>query len=160
VASSAEDARADADLRAFVAGGVAIGVATCDETLHPFFARGFGPELSADGQRLRLCVTAPADSAVRANLERGCPIAIGFSPPTIARAVQMKGSVEAIGELDEADRQRMARHLDEFIVEAGQFGVAETLVRRFAAAVDCVAVTYAIEEVFDQTPGPSAGHRR
>jgi len=143
-----------------VAGGVAIGVATRDDTLRPFFARGFGPELSAGGQKLRLCVTAPAGSAVRASLEPGRPIAIGFSPPTGARAVQMKGSIEGTGELDEGDHERMVRHLDAFIVEAGHFGVAEPLVRRYAAAVDCVAIMCAIDEIYDQTPGPTAGQRR
>jgi hypothetical protein len=160
VASPAADPRADADLAAFIAGGVAIGVATCDESLRPFFARGFGPELAEQGRLLRLCVTAPAGSDARRTLERGCRIAIGFSPPTVARAVQMKGTVETLAELDAADRERMARHLEAFIVEAAHFGIAESLVRRYAAAVDCVAVTCAIDEVYNQTPGPTAGQRR
>jgi hypothetical protein len=154
------DPRADADLAAFVGSGVAIGIATCDEALRPSFARGFGPHLSADGTTLRLCVTAPDGSAVRANLERGCRIAIGFSPPTVARAVQLKGTVESTAELDAADRERMARHLDAFVVEVAHFGISEPLIRRYAAAVECVAVTCAIDEVYDQTPGPNAGRRR
>ncbi len=143
-----------------MASGVAISVATSDEDLRPCFARGFGPDLAEDGRSLRLCVTAPPGSGVRANLERRCRIAIGFSPPTIARAVQLKGVVETVGELELADRRRMARHLGAFIAEAEQMGMSEPLVRRFAAAVDCVAVTCAVDEVYDQTPGPTAGQRR
>jgi hypothetical protein len=155
-----EDPRADPDLAVFVAGGVAIGIAVCDERLRPYYARGFGPELSPDGRALRLAVTAPPGSEIRRLLEDGCRIAIGLSPPTVARAVQMKGVVQATAELGEHDRERMARHLDAFVAEAASVGMAEPLVRRFAAAVECVAVTCAIDEVYDQTPGPTAGKRR
>ena len=57
----------------FIHGGVAVGVATRDDDLRPEFARGWGPEVSADGRSLRLCVTAPEGSRMRANLraERG-----------------------------------------------------------------------------------------
>ena len=143
-----------------MASPVAIGVATCDEALRPYFARAFGPELSADGRILRLCVTAPPGSAFRANLERRCRIAIGFSPPSVARAVQMKGTVTATEELDAADRERKARHLEAFIDDAGRVGMSESLIRRYEAAVECVAVTCAIDEVYDQSPGPNAGRRR
>ena len=75
----------------FIHGGVAVGVATRDDDLRPEFARGWGPEVSADGRSLRLCVAAPEGSRMRANLERNGAVAVGFSPPTIARAVQVKG---------------------------------------------------------------------
>ena len=153
------DPRADADLAAFVASGAAFAVATSDEDLRPSLARGFGPELAGDGCSLRLCVTATPGSDVLANLERRCRIAIGFSPPSIARAVQLKGAVESVGELEPADRERMARHLEAFVAQAELVGMPESLIRRFAAAVDCVAVTCAIHEVYDQTPGPNAGRR-
>jgi hypothetical protein len=56
----------------FIQGGVAVGVATRDDDLRPEFARGWGPEVSADGRSLRLCVTAPEGSRMRA----------GFTPST------------------------------------------------------------------------------
>jgi hypothetical protein len=138
-----EDPRADPDLAVFVAGGVAIGVSVCDERLRPYYARGFGPELSPDGRALRLAVTAPPGSEIRRLLAGGCRIAIGFSTPSVARAVQMKGAVE-----------------DAYDAEATSIGMSEPLLRRFAAAVECVTVTCAIDEVYDQTPGPTAGKRR
>jgi hypothetical protein len=70
----------------FIHGGVAVGVATRDDDLRPEFARGWGPEVSADGRSLRLCVAAAEGSRMRANLERNGAVAVGFSPPTIARA--------------------------------------------------------------------------
>ena len=63
----------DPDVVEFIHGGVAVGVATRDDDLRPEFARGWGPEVSADGRSLRLCVSAPEGSRMRANLvgERG-----------------------------------------------------------------------------------------
>ena len=81
----------DPDLVALVHGGVAISVATRDADLRPAVTRAWGPEVSADGLTLRLCVDAPAGSATRANLEGNGAIAVGFNPPTIARALQIKG---------------------------------------------------------------------
>jgi hypothetical protein len=70
----------------FIHGGVAVGVATRDDDLRPEFARGRGPEVSADGRSPRLCVTAPEGSRMRANLELNGAVAVGFSPPTILSA--------------------------------------------------------------------------
>ena len=81
----------DPDVVELVHGGVAIGVATRDDDLKPEFARASGASVSADGRSLRLCVTAPEGSRVRSNLEQNGAVAVGFSPPTIARAVQVKG---------------------------------------------------------------------
>ena len=82
----------DPALVEFIQGGVAVGVATRDDDMRPEFARGWGPEVSADGRSLRLCVAAPEGSRMRANLGRNGAVAVGFSPPTIARAVQVKGA--------------------------------------------------------------------
>jgi Pyridoxamine 5'-phosphate oxidase len=143
----------------FIHGGVAVGVATRDDGLRPEFARGWGPEVSADGQSLRLCVTAPEGSRMRANLERNGAVAVGFSPPTIARAVQVKGVATQVGEPEAADLERVERHLRSFVAEAARIGAPEELSRRMFTGAGLLSVELAIEEVFDQTPGPTAGRR-
>jgi Pyridoxamine 5'-phosphate oxidase len=145
---------------AFIHGGVAVGVATRDHDLKPEFARGWGPEVSADGRSLRLCVAAPEGSRVRGNLERnGAALAVGFSPPTIARAVQVKGVATVVGEPEAADLERVERHVRSFVVEAERVGAPAELSRRMFVGTGLVAVRLSIEEVFDQTPGPTAGRR-
>jgi Pyridoxamine 5'-phosphate oxidase len=143
----------------FIQGGVAVGVATRDEDLKPEFARGWGPEVSADGRSLRLCVTAPEGSRMRANLERNGAVAVGFSPPTIARAVQVKGVVAATREADAADLERVERHVRSFIAEAAGVGAPPELSERMFVRTGLVSVHFSIDEVFDQTPGPTAGRR-
>jgi hypothetical protein len=143
----------------FIHGGVAVGVATRDDDLRPEFARGWGPEVSADGRSLRLCVAAPEGSRVRANLERNGAVAVGFSPPTIARAVQVKGVAAVVGEPEESDLERVERHVRSFVAEAERIGAPVELSRRLFVGTGLVVLSFSIDEVFDQTPGPTAGRR-
>ena len=149
----------DPEVVAFIQGGVAVGVASRDDDLKPEFARGWGPEVSADGRSLRLCVTAPEGSPMRANLERNGALAVGFSPPTIARAVQVKGVATMVSEPEAADLERVERHLRSFVAETEQIGASAELSRRMLVRTGLVAVQFSIDEVFDQTPGPTAGRR-
>ncbi len=140
--------------------GVAAGVGTRDAELRPSFTRGWGPEVSADGSTLALCVIAPSGSPTRANLEDNGAIAVGFSPPTIARALQIKGTTVSVGAPSPEDLERAQRHLRKFSVEAEQIGIPERVSRRiFGVPADFASVTLLIEEVFDQTPGAGAGRR-
>ena len=143
----------------FIQGGVAVGVATRDGDLRPEFARGWGPEVSADGRSLRLCVTAPEGSRMRTNLERNAAIAVGFSPPTIARAVQVKGVATVVREPEADDLERVERHVGLFVAEAARIGAPAELSRRMFVRSGLVLVGFSIDEVFDQTPGPTAGRR-
>jgi hypothetical protein len=143
----------------FIHGGVAAGVATRDDDLKPEFARGWGPEVSADGRSLALCVSAPEGSPMRANLERNGAVAVGFSAPTIARAVQVKGVAAAVGEPDAADLERVERHVRSFVAECERVGVPPEVAERMFVGTGLVAIRFSFDEAFDQTPGPTAGRR-
>lgn len=147
----------DADLVGFVHSGVAVAVATRDESLVPAFTRGWGPAVSSDGRSLTLCVIAARGSQTRANLETNGAIALGFSPPPIARAVQLKGIAVSVGEPDAAALARAERHLDAFCAEAAKVGHPAELPRRLFQRAELVAVTLSVDQVFDQSPGPNAG---
>lgn len=147
----------DAEVAAFVQGGVAAAAATRDEHLVPAFTRAWGPEVSRDGRSLKLCVTAPVGSRTRANLEANGALAVAFSPPTIARAVQLKGTVTSMREPTAEEVARAERHLDAFCAETEQVGHPPDLPRRMFAASDLVTVVLPVDEVFDQSPGPNAG---
>ena len=149
----------DPDVVGFIHGGVAVGVATRDDALRPEFARGWGPEVSADGGSVRLCVSGPEGSRMRANLVGNGAVAVGFSPPTIARAVQVKGVVTRVGEPEAADLERVERHVRSFVAEAERVGAPAELSERMFVRLGLVTVQFSIDEVFDQTPGPTAGRR-
>jgi pyridoxamine 5'-phosphate oxidase-like protein len=143
----------------FIHGGVAVGVATRDDDLRPEFARGWGPEVSADGRSVTLCVSAPEGSRVRANLERNGAVAVGFSPPTIARAVQVKGVATVVGRPEAGDLERVERHVRSFVAEAERIGAPAELSQRMFVGTGLVSIHFLVDEVFDQTPGPTAGRR-
>ena len=96
---------------------------------------------------------------MRANLERNGAVAVGFSPPTIARAVQVKGVATRVGEPEAADLERVERHFRSFVAEAARIGAPPELSQRMFVRPGLVAVQFSIDEVFDQTPGPTAGRR-
>jgi predicted GNAT family acetyltransferase len=104
-------------------------------------------------------VDAPSGSATRANLEVNGPIAVGFNPPTIASALQIKGIASSVLEPLRDELKRAERHFVAFCVEGEKVGVSESLLRRTFAPGDLVSVTFSIDEVFDQTPGAGAGRR-
>lgn len=149
----------DAELAAFVHGGVAVVVATRDESHVPGVTRGWGPEVSSDGRSLTVCVDARSVTETRSNLEGNGSIAVSFSPPTIARALQVKGVVTRLGEPDAEALERVERHVEAFCAEVEQIGIAAALARRMIEGSDLVSVTLSVDEVFDQTPGPTAGKR-
>lgn len=144
---------------AFVHGGAAVSIATRDAMFRPDFTRGWGPQVSEDGRELVVCVTASPGSASRSNLEENGAVAIGFSPPTAARALQIKGSVSELREPARAQLERAERHLEAFVAETGTLGFPPELARRLYSPADLLSVTLSIDEVFDQTPGPGAGRR-
>jgi Pyridoxamine 5'-phosphate oxidase len=149
----------DPEVVEFVHGGVAVGVATRDDGLKPALARGWGPEVSADGRSLTLCVAAPEGSRARANLVDNGAVAVGFSPPTIARAVQVKGVATEVGEPEAADLERAERHFRLFFAECERIGAPPHVPERMFVRSGLVLIRFAIDEAFDQTPGPTAGRR-
>ena len=60
---------------------------------------------------------------MRTNLERNGAVAVGFSPPTIARAVQVKGVAGAVGEPEVADLERVERHVRSVVAEAARLNL-------------------------------------
>lgn len=147
------------ELIEFVRGGVAVSIATRDAELRPAITRGWGPEVAADGCTLTLLVDAPPGSASRSNLEQNGALAIAFSPPTIARALQVKGTAADLRAPVAAELQRAEQHNEAFCAEIGAVGHPAALGRRFLRPAGLVAVTLTVESVFDQTPGPAAGRR-
>jgi len=143
----------------FVHSGVVVGVATRDETMRPVLARAWGPQVSADRRLLTLCVAAAEGSAMRANLEGNGAVAIGFSPPTIAKAVQLKGVATVVREPVAEDLERAERHVAAFLAECARIGAPAELAIRMFDRPALVLIEVPIDEGFDQTPGPTAGRR-
>ena len=115
--------------------------------------------MSADRRSLTVCVAAAEGSAVRANLVGNGAVALGFCPPTIAKAVQLKGVAAVLGEPGPKALERVERHVGAFRAECGRIGVAPEVSTRMFEDSTLVLISVPIDEGFDQTPGPTAGRR-
>jgi hypothetical protein len=73
--------------------------------------------------------------------------------------VQVKGVATVMGEPKAGDLRRVDRHVQSFVAEAERIGAPVELSRRMFLGTGLVAVELSIDEVFDQTPGPTAGRR-
>jgi hypothetical protein len=140
---------------AFLEGGVAIMLATSDADLQPEITRGWGLEIGPDGRTIRVSLVAPDGSRTRRNLEANGAIAMNCTLPSSYRAVQAKGVAIEVGEPADADLERAAGHAAAFAEETGKVG-APAPSHLYVRAVD-LTVTFAVEELYDQTPGPAAG---
>jgi Pyridoxamine 5'-phosphate oxidase len=152
------DSVVDADLVAFVRSGVAIVVATRDEEMRPEIARAWGADVATNGNSVTLCVTALPGSKTRSNLERNGAIAVTFTLPTTYRSVQMKGSVLDVRDPSPTEHARVERHIALFADQTEQVGLPRSGAQQLAER-NLLAVTFAVRELYDQTPGPNAGER-
>jgi hypothetical protein len=147
------------ELRARLDEGYAAVAATCDERLRPELARVWGMEVSPDGRSVTFCVEAPPGSRMRANLERGCAVAITATKPTTYRSIQVKGRLRGVWEPTEADLARAVGQRDAFAQDVAALGIEPARGVRFMRDEALCAVEIDVDELYDQTPGPAAGSR-
>jgi hypothetical protein len=147
------------ELRARLAEGYAAVAATCDERLRPALARVWGMEVSPDGRQLTFCVEAPPGSRMRANLERGSMVALTATKPTTYRSMQVKGRLRSIREPTVEDLSRAVGQRDAFADNVVPLGIEPARGVRFMREETLFTAVVDVEELYDQTPGPSAGAR-
>jgi hypothetical protein len=135
---------------------VAVIVATRDRELRPELSRAWGPALSDDGERLTVCVEAAPDSAMARNLEPGSPAAAMVARLASHTSVQLKGAVVEVARPTQDQLDAVSQHVDGFVAETAVIGVPEPLARALVGP-DLLTVTIAVDERFEETPGPRAG---
>ncbi|MGZ3418640.1 MAG: pyridoxamine 5'-phosphate oxidase family protein [Polyangiales bacterium] len=142
----------------FVEGGVSLLVGTRDESLLPEAVRAVGATVSTDRTRVTLLFNEAVSARTLANIEAGSAVAVTFSRPIDHRTVQLKGPVASVRAGTDADRVVAERYLSAFTEALYLVGMSRALVRR-VRVWPAVAVEVAIAELFQQTPGPTAGER-
>jgi hypothetical protein len=148
-----------ADVAEFIGRGVSLVVATRDEHMVPAATRGWAAVPSADGTAVTVCIPAPPGSAVRANLESNGALAMSCTLPSSYRSVQIKGTATTLAEPTSDQLEHAERHIKAFLEETLPFGYEPSYGHRVGVGPLDLAVTFAVEELYDQTPGPSAGRR-
>jgi hypothetical protein len=144
------------DLGAFLEPGVAMLGASADDDLVPEAFRAYAPSWDSSG-RVRALISSDAGSTL-ATVKPGSWLCFTFVDMTL-RSVQVKGrAVSGPEPPGPADVQRMRRYLEKFFAAVETRGVSRALVEAHRP-VAVFAVTITVEEMYDQTPGPTAGTR-
>ncbi len=145
------------DLPRLLEGHDAIGVGSRDASLRPACAMAAGVSFPGDAGRVTVFVPEATGAETFANLEANGRIAVVFEQILTHRAVQVKGRVTELRPAEEAERPLVERSMASFFAQVEAVGGSPPVVRR-KRRWPCRAVTFEVEEVFEQTPGPRAGN--
>ena len=152
-----------AETAAFLEGGCAIIVGTVAADGEPRSNRGWALDVLRDGAddagiEVRLLLEA-GDPVLRENVETTGHIAITAGNVQTLHSTQLKGRILTVEDATDADRERAQRYVDAFAsdVVAVDRTPRELIVRM--TPPEFFAITVAVSELYDQTPGPGAGAR-
>jgi hypothetical protein len=146
------------ELVEFVESGVSITLGTRDAELRPECLRVMGASVGADRSSVSLYLSQALAARSLSNLADNGLVSAFFSRPVDYRSLQIKGSLQETRPGTDADRALQERYLAGFVEQLYCVMVPRAVSRRMRIWPS-VVVTFTAEELFQQTPGPSAGIR-
>ena len=139
--------------------GCALIVGTVTATGAPCAGRGWGLRIGADGTSAHLLL----DAAIIPKLGHegdafvGTYVAVTGCDVETYRSLQVKGPVTAVLDVTEDDRRHFAAYSEAYFSAIQHVDrIPREFVDRMAPTA-ISALTFDIVDIFDQTPGPSAG---
>lgn len=133
--------------------GVGLLIGTADAGGLPRAGRAWGVRM--DDDLLRVVIGAD-DPGLVANLEQGC-VAVTGADVRRLRSAQLKGRVVAVVEPDEADLAASDEQTAAFLTAIFDTDGTEYELTSRMLPRRMLTVLVAVDEGFDQTPGPAAG---
>ncbi len=144
------------ELVGFCEGGVSLLLGTRDASNRPACARLVGARVWPERDRVTVLVPEVPGARVLANLRDNGLVAITFVRPIDARGMQVKGRCAAVRAATD-DERALAERYRASLAES-LFGVGMHQARVVRLRVEpLAAVDVLVEQVFQQTPGPTAG---
>lgn len=153
----------DQELANFLESNVAILVAASNETNKPTISRGFGIRVSEDCEHVTVFVTDHQSEALLRDAQQTGRVVLNATRISDYESYQLKGGNAQINELSEKDRRHVDRYVEGVQLEMNKIGIephqsASIFMSQNSQAM--VGITFALHEVFCQTPGPGAGKPR
>ncbi len=145
----------DEALTAFLERGCAMIVGTVSPDGAPHAQRAWGCRV-IDPTTVRLLIDE-RDPTIRDHLDAGGPIAVTGADVRTLRSVQVKGRVTAVETPTADDLERCGHHNDELLDDIEQTDFFPRQVSERMVPPGYVVAIVAVDEVYDQTPGPGAG---
>lgn len=144
------------DLAAFIESGVGMVGASAGDDLVPEAFRLWGVSWDPNGH-LRALISSDATRTL-ATVKPGAWLSLTFVDMTM-RSVQVKGRAVSGPELpNRADVEVMRRYRTDMVAAFATRGVPSLLLDAIRPLA-VFALTVAVEELYNQTPGPKAGAR-
>lgn len=141
-------------------GPVSINVGATGRDGWPCVCRAHGCIVARDRRTVTLLLSARRGRELLDALDAGSGIAAVFSRPSTHATLQLKAARAAHVAVSAALRACNARYAHAFADELAKLGFGPELRQGLIAVMhadDLVALRFAPEIVFDQTPGPDAG---
>jgi hypothetical protein len=152
----------DERIASFITGpDVSMAVASRDAQLMPSLFKVCGCRVNGERTRVTLYVDQNYAAGVVRDLRAGGPVAAVFSVPATHRTLQLKGERADVAAVTPADREYVRAHFESIVAHIAALGYPEDALRCYFhyAPEQLVAVSFAPQAAFEQTPGPGAGNR-
>lgn len=149
-----------AEQAAFLQGPVSINIAANGRDGWPCVCRAQGCLVARDRRTVTVLLSARRGREVLDALDGGGSLAAVFSRPATHATLQLKAGRATRVALNATHRDCDARYARAFADELVKLGYGADLGQgliTMMAASDLVALRFAPEIIFDQTPGPAAG---
>jgi Pyridoxamine 5'-phosphate oxidase len=144
---------------AFLESGCGVIVGTVGADGAPHVSRGWGITVtSTDPTEVRLLLDVD-DTVAAAYLEQTGRIAVTGGDIHTLHSIQFKGDATPVEPATDDDRNRARRYGDEFFGNINAVDGTPRELLESLRARDYVASTVRVAEMYDQSPGPSAGRR-
>lgn len=149
------------DHAAFVTGAISLTAASRDARRVPSVVRAVGCRVSADRREITLLLTTRQSQQLLADITATGAIALVCSQPSSHRTLQFKGNDARLVAVQAGDPALVAAHSEAFADEIVRIGHPRALALTVHSVPDgeLSAVTFSVDAVFEQTPGPRAGSR-
>jgi hypothetical protein len=147
-----------AELVDFVESGVSVLIGTRDARLEPEAQRAVGCVVSRDRRALGILLPELTGRRTLANLASGSAVAVTFSRIVDHRTLQVKGPCAGVRAASEAEREAARRYVAALTEALYFIGMSRANARRLRSEPLRV-VEVVVGELFEQTPGPSAGEK-
>lgn len=147
------------ELAGFMQSGVSMHAASRNADNVASLSRPLGCRVSPDHTRVTIFILASHSGEMLASFRDNGRIAVVFSQPSTHRTIQVKGADAAVEPLQAGDEAIVSRHREAFVKELCGLGYEASLPSLLLAGMrgDIVAVSFTVDAVFIQTPGPTAG---
>lgn len=145
------------EIAELLASGVDIYVATRTADLEPESMLAMGVRVHPDGHTITVYLPERLASATQANLLENGNVAITFNRPSDHKSIQVKGKCLSLRPSTEADRAVQMVGRAALVEQFVAVGIPRSTTRRIVWWPS-LALDVKVTAVFEQTPGPRAGH--